>query len=307
MDFQDYYTELNLQQGDSVLVTGDNSLFLALYLAGKAREEGKEVKTRALIGKESTVVSISEALESEKKNYAAFYDTLKKGVVNTSFGRHDLLEQSNILRFNKIILKYDDWNFKVFAEHLKKIYELCEDNTVILIKNGFTVFRMLSKTEKRLFKTSEVPVSFAEYLRNIGLRIIKQDIINEDSVLLLSIELKEKTIPTDYKVMPKEKWAEAIMSEVGQIALACSPTTFAIKKGDYYYVISMTPRKDEKAVFTVKFLDWEHQVIRNVPGVFAKNILIVTLPVIPTFDKELQEKGIITTSPEKALELFKQR
>ncbi len=307
MKFEEYYELLELGSGDRVLVTGDNSLFLALYIAGRAREEGKEVITRALLGPGSKAISIREALEHEKESYSEYYQTLKKGIVNTSFGRHGLLEQIPTTLFSRVVLEYEKWDFTVFADHLKKLYELCSDDAVLVIKDGLDVFRMLKEKEKKVFRTVEAPLSFREYLNKMGLEVLLQDLKEGDGIIKARIGLKLKQAPKNFSIMPEKEWAENIVAGVGQVALACTPANFVIKKDDYYHVIVMSPRRDNKAVYRVKFLDWEQTIVREVPELFAKNILIVVLPVIPEFDKEIQEKGLIIVSPEKALQLFRQR
>jgi len=307
MEFQDYYEALNVQDKDHILITGEKALFLALYIAGKASTDNKEVRARALIPKESKISSISEALESEKEKYAEFYPTLKKGVVSTSFGRHTLFEQSSTLRFNKIFLKKDAWDFKQFAEELKKMYSISTDNLQITVKNGTDVFRKLEKKTRGMLRSKTEMITFRRYLKDCGLTLLSQDIKDNDSITNAQLTLKLKSIPSNYTFLDKQNWAENVIAEIGQITLALQPETFVIKKDDYYYIISMTPRTDNKAEFTVRYFDWEVKETRIISEIYAKNILIIALPAVQTIEKEIREKELIVVSPEKALELFRQR
>ncbi len=249
MEDKDVYEQIekDLDKKEKALFLGEKSLSRALYTAGKQREKGKKIETRAIIPHNSSIKDEEQAINQGTRGE----QSKKEGIPNTTY------------RIGK--LEKEDKNYPIIiderekpVEKLPKTTENLEKNGKLLMKLPIEYFYPLKANYKSLFRKKTKKKTIEELLEEQNLKTENYEIINgldENSEMLVKLLNKGyKKKYTDQEPISLEEFAEDITEElIPEAEKAREGTSLAVESENKKYLYHITEIKKTKGSTELKF------------------------------------------------------
>ncbi|MEM0372228.1 MAG: hypothetical protein QXO69_00070 [archaeon] len=302
MELGKYYELLKPKDGDRILVVGDKSIPIALYLAGAAKKKNAKVACVALVHKGAEISSDIQEIEIARKKYLEHLSFIEAGLPYSSFEKTELDSYSSKETFTKCVFKGDF----VSEEELMKIGSLVKGTVLFVLPLKY--FRQFEITTRGIIIHENKDVSFRQALRIIGFAVLKYEIIEDKLVALAEpMKIDEKTLKGGMRLVPLEKSARMIAGEIEKYAqFAENGSRFAVESDDREYLYLVTVNDVQNAPFTYSFtfLDGKTSLVTTGVRSNSKKFTVIVVPNIETFRKEAEEKEIIIIGKARIPRIF---
>ncbi|NYZ80046.1 hypothetical protein H0N95_02230 [Candidatus Micrarchaeota archaeon] len=302
MELNQYYELLEPKDGDRILVTGDKSIPIALYLAGVANKKSMKVSCVALVSKNAEIKSDIEEVEIARKNYLEHLSFIEAGLPYSSFEKTELESYSPRETFSKCVVKKDTVNEGDFI----KLGKIVKGKVLFVLPLRY--FRHFEVAEKGTFIHEFKDVSFRQALRLAGFAVLKYEISDDKLVALTEIvKVDERMLKSGIKPVPLEKSAKIIADEIEHfVQFAENGSKFAVESDDreYLYIITVADVQNAPYKYSITFLDGKAEAITTGVRMNSKKFSVIAVPNIETFRAEAESKDIIIIGKEKVQRIF---
>ncbi len=299
MEFIHYYKLLKPENNTRVLVCGENAIALALFLSGKAKEEGKTIESTALLPEETEVQSINEEIYSLKQEYPKIKETLEKGLSRTNFEKTGLVEFNSKLKFDYLVFYTEELK----KEHLKAIIKLKLKKIILNLPISYSM--PIENQKKTLFIKKKQVNSLRQLLKKHGAQVEFYDSDDKRLIVLFSnlkkaFELKQAYIDDIANDIIKDYHKYLKFIKEGSV--------FALKSRDeeYLYYIRVYEKRNSPYKYNFIFLNGTTEKEIGEIKTRSKEYEIIILPNTPVFKKELDKKEVIITTKERAVQIFQE-
>ena len=299
MKFVHYYKLLKPENSTRVLVCGEKAIPLALFLAGKAKEEGKLVESTALVSGDSEIQSINEEIYLLKEEYPDIKQTIENGLSKTSFEKTSLEEFNSKLNFDYLIF----YSNELKKEDLIKVIKLKLKKVILNLPISYSM--PLESEEKKLFIKKKEVKSLRELLKKHGAQIEFYD--SDDKRIITSFFGLKKAF--SIKQANIDDLSNEVIKEFHKyLKFVREGSTFALKSKDdeYLYYIRVYEKKNSPFQYNFIFLNGTDEKEVGKIRTRSKQYEVIVLPNTPVFKKELDEKEVLITTKERAVQIFQE-
>ena len=299
MELAEYYQILNPENNSRILVTGRKAIPIALYLAGKAAKEGKNVKTHALISEESEIKDITDEIYIVKEKFPEHLESIEKGLPRTTFEKIDFEKFTNKSKYDYLV-----YYSKHLEKHdLKRIIQLNTKKILLHIPLSYTM--PLEYIKKGIFSKKKEIKTLKQLLISNGSKIEKYEADEKNLIVILKGLKKEFEV----KFSDLGKASEKIIKEIeGHIQYTNKGAEFGIRTEDNEFILYIKTKDIANSPYLYNFIFLNGRITTsNGPTkIISKEFDIVVLPNTRVFENELNKKEILIVSKQKAVEIFKE-
>jgi hypothetical protein len=304
MKLEEYYTRLEVKKGDRILVDGMNSLLIGLYVAGRAKKEGLNVSTHALVNPQSKIHSDIDAIRHAKKNLdKKETEYMEAGASSTTFSAETMMAHRTKNLFNKSILEVEELDNTL--RQLSRASSMTMENNYVLLSFPLKFFRPINIITKKLFGEKKETMSFRQFLLRLGFKIAYYDISGDRLICVCSI--RKFAPPKKTQLVTFDEFSYMIQHEILEyIVYTQTDVKYVIQSddGEYLYFIQAEKTKNQPIACNFFFLDGKGKWSTDKPKIKSRNFSIIVMPNTDNFMKELQQKDVLILSKERAFEVY---
>lgn len=301
MDLQKYYELLEPKNGEKILIIGEYSLPVALYIAGKMREQNKRISATALAPPGSIITSERIAMTKFKEESGV----MERGVPDCTLTSGNFLSSTFRAKYNKIAFFQDI----LTLYEIKKLEEVLEGEKKVLFALSQKHFMPLSVETKGFLTKKTITISLKQFLIKMGFKVKYYDV--EEKRLLCQadlIKLNKKMEKAILKISSPKEFSEKIFNELRGVLPKCAiGSIFAVRSSDDEYIYFTQVEKNEGLLkYKFIFLDGRCELEDIKSKAKNKGFKIIVLPHTTTFTKEIEEKEVLILLKSRIVDLFRE-
>ena len=290
--FEEYYSHIG--EAQKPLVIGEESIQIALFLSGKAKLEGKDLYSVALVNEEALVQTIPGAVGVARTKHPMDSKEIEKGTPRIKLEKRALEDVEGNFDFCIINKK------AITIEELTKLGKILKGKLVLNL--SLSNLRRIQIEKKGLLGKKTVFKSLKQYFMDNKLKVISYDI--KDKRMILSLEFKETKF-SDLMFINHYKEADLIIKEIqDNVKFTKNNSTYCIVSDDkeYLYYINVQGKAQSGLDYNFTFLD--EKVTRKVPYKRGKVFSIIVMPNLKVFKEDIEAKEILIVPKKEIAKLF---
>ncbi len=300
MDFEKCFKLLNPESNKRVIVATAEPVSVALYLAGKAKEQGKVVEATALTANLEEDKSIRDKVYEIEEKHPELKEVIEKGLPKTVFEKTSFENFQTKLKYDYLVFEQN----KIEKKHFEKIISLGIKKAVVSLPLSYFMPMEAYETKFFLIKKRAMK-SLKQLLEEAGAHISYYDA--EGQSLIVVFESIEKAL--EFKQAGLEKASEEIVKELEKyLKYVKENAEFAVKSEDGEYLYYIKTMQGEKGFFEYELIYFNgmHKISVKDKKTKGKKYEIAVLPNTRVFQKELEKKEVIITTKTEAVKLFQE-
>lgn len=283
MELKELYKELEeeIRETNKVLFLGNEALLKALYIAGRSREEGRNLKTKAVVPPDSDIKNEEDAMERAQEKF------VKDGIPNTYYRIGNIEMEDE--KYPLII----DFRGNQF-ENLEGTVERLEEKGKILMKLPERYIYPIETTSKGFLRKKKKLKSTKKAIEDLNFEVETYKLLKSNEIL---VKAKEKNFKKPYLQIDfpdLSKLGEKIAKEtLPHARYAMRRSNFCVKSDDenYLYVFEEVENQNKKPLkFQFEFLTGEASYEGSEEKRKSKRFKVRVLPNLNRFRKQLEEE-----------------
>lgn len=281
--YKEIKKDIKTDKKTQVLCLGDKSLLNALYIAGKARQEGINIKTKAIIPSNSQIRTEEKAKEEAEEK-----DTIMNGTPNTYYRIGGLEMEDDKY---SIIIDERENNFSNLPETTTK---LTGKKTIILTLPEKYLYP-LKATYKGLIKTKEKLKNTKEILKEMNLKIETYKVTANKEILVKCTDKNFKQKAKNITPASPEEVAEKIIEECyDEVSYAREGSTFCVKSNNekyLYHFEHIEENNSNKYTFQVTIRGKKTKINKPKKGRKGKKFQVTLYPSLNKYKEKIKDQG----------------
>ncbi len=300
MDPEEIYQEVRekLEENSRILFLGKESLPKALYVAGRAKEEGKKIEAKAIIPQTSETKTEESAIKkSTKKN------TVKKGMPYTTYRIGELETEDE--EYSTIVDTGED----PYRRIPQVIQRAKKDSSITMVLPENYIYP-LKVTIKKLFRKKQKLIPIEKILEKEGLSVKTYRPIEDEGktkLLLTYTVRKYKPKYKNYSFPTLTELAKKVVEESKPEINEAEPgTSFCIEskeKNYLYHYQKIKKTKEKQNKYNITFLTGKETYKEDSKGT-TKEFSVQVKPNIENYRKEVKEEQDLIIPKKRILDYY---